>query len=211
MTAGPSPNTSGGTGPGRPAVVTVSLRGGGSRPVSSGGVTARSPRGSDGGCRRPLARDGARGPSLVAWTRPPACLARHAGAEVLRERPFPSGSRFSRMLKPVPGRRRHNCPSSDPSGGHSPGTSAIPAQTTGRRSGARGATPEPGARGQAHGVSGVAPARGHIRISADRRGAPGPGVMDARGAPTLQGRCAGRWHGRDGLDDSLTVPARAVQ
>ena len=54
------------------------------------------------------------------------------------------------------------------------------------------------------------PARGHIRISADRRGGPGPGVMDARGAPTLQGRCVARWQGRDGLDDSLTVPAPAV-
>jgi hypothetical protein len=88
-----------------------------------------------------------------------------------------------------------------------------------RRTGSRRATPSrltgfptpgPRARGQVHGVSCVVPARGHIRISADRRDGPGPGVMDARGAPTLPGRCVARWQGRDGLDDSLTVPARAV-
>jgi len=87
-----------------------------------------------------------------------------------------------------------------------------------RRTGSRRATPSrmtgfptPGPpRGVRCAGSAAWPARGHIRISADRRGGPGPGVMDARGAPTLQGRCVARWQGRDGLDDSLTVPAPAV-
>jgi hypothetical protein len=76
-----------------------------------------------------------------------------------------------------------------------------------RRTGSRRATPSrltgfptpgPRTRGQVHGVSCVVPARGHIRISADRRDGPGPGVMDARGAPTLPGPCVARWQGRDG-------------
>jgi hypothetical protein len=105
-----------------------------------------------------------------------------------------------RPHRAVPGGRRARRPPAPGPGPRAPGGGA------GARRRGRG----PEGRAPARGISCAAPAHTHIRISADRRGGPGPGVMDARGAPTLQGRCVARWHGRDGLDDSLTVPGRAV-